>query len=136
MIEGLIYTALRSLVNDRCYPNAFPQEAISPPGTTTPVLVSPTWPVIVYQIISSVNEPTICGTDGFATDDTRVQIDVVAKTYGAMRALCEQVIAALESTDPPCTRQGFFTFKDNVTNTHQGTIDFVFYASSAAGSPT
>jgi Protein of unknown function (DUF3168) len=136
MIEGIVFTALRSLTNDRCYVNNFPQEAIGAPATTSPAIASPTWPAIRYQVISSSNVPTICGTDTMDTDDTRVQIDVVAKTYGAMKALCDQVIAALAATDPPCSREGFFTGYDELTKTHQGSIDFVFYASSAAGSPS
>jgi len=135
MISGVVYTALRSLVNDRCYPNAFPQEAINPPGTTTALLNAPTWPSIRYQIVTSVNEATICGTDDTSTDNTRVQIDVVARTYGAMIALCDQVITALMTTDPPCTRENLIFFKDEATDTHQGIMQFVFYASSAAGSP-
>ena len=134
MIEGVVYTALRALVNDRCYPNAFPQEAINPPGSTTAPLNAPTWPAIRYQIVSSINEATICGTDDTTTDDTRVQVDVVAKTYGAARALCDQVIDALMGTYPPCTRENLIFFKDELTDTHQCTMQFVFYASSAAGS--
>jgi len=65
-----------------------------------------------------------------------VQIDIVAKTHGAAVALRDLVITALQSTDPPATRQpGGFTDYDEVTKTYRITMDYQFSASSAAGSP-
>jgi len=119
MIGGVIYAALRALVNDRCYPSTFPQPA-----------VMPQWPAIRYTIAGN-NEPTICGTDTTATDDTRVAIDVVAYTYGAMVTLRDQVIVALQSADPPCYRDGdFIELVDSDTKTHRCILQFQFFASS------
>jgi len=119
MIAGVVYTALRGLVNDRCYPSRFPQEE-----------ERPTWPAIRYTL-SGNNEPTICGTDTKATDDTRAVIDVVAVTHGAMLALVDQVIVALQSTDPPCYRDGesIETFNPD-TKTHRCILQYQFFASS------
>lgn len=135
MISGVVFTALRGLVNDRCYPIEFPQELITPPSTVSGGTPYPTWPAIRYQQISGDNVPTICGTDTEDTDDTSVQVDVVARTHGAMRALVTQVIAALQVTDPPCVRDFFFEDYDEETKTYRGILRFTFYASSASGSP-
>lgn len=135
MISGVVYTALQSLVNGRCYPNQFPQELISPPSTSTGALNYPTWPAIRYQQIGAVNPPTIDGTDTEDTDDTTVQIDVVARTYGAMKSLVTSVIAALEITDPPCTRDFYLEEYDEETKTHRGILRYTFYGSTPAGSP-
>lgn len=133
MISAVVYTALRALVNDRCYPSAFPQEDIAAPGVSTPALVKPTWPAIRYTLIDGSNDATICGTDTVDTDDTTIQIDVVALTYGAMVTLRDQVISALQATDPPCTRDGYFETKDPETKTHRGILTYRFFASSLGG---
>lgn len=126
MVEGVIFTALRSLVSDRCYAAVFPQ----PQG------VLPTWPAIRYTVISRVNEGDICGTDDTRTDDTRVQIDIVTFTHGATLALQDQVISAMMALDPPATRQsGFGPVFDEETKTYRTSLDYLFCASSLAGSP-
>ncbi len=127
MIEGVVFTALRSLVSDRCYPNTFEQ----PPDGRLP-----TWPAIRYTVISTDPTPDICGTDNVSTDDTRLQLDLVAKTHGAALTLRDQVINAMMGLDPPATRQpGGFTDYDEVTKTYRITMDYQFSASSVAGSP-
>lgn len=120
MIEGVVFTALRGLVMDRCYPSTFPQE---------PEL--PVWPAIRYSIISSDNEESVCGTDDVSTDDTRVQVDIVAKTHGAAVALRDLVITNMMGLDPPAARQpgGFQTY-DSDTKTHRVVLEYVFQASS------
>lgn len=121
MIEGVVYAALASLVNSRCYPVTFPQtDAVQ------------AWPAIRYAVVDAVNEPTICGTDAVDTDSTRVQIDVCAKTHGAAVALRDQVITALMSTDPPCVRDGSgFQTYDTETKVFRVTLDYLFHASSS-----
>lgn len=120
MIEGIVFTALNGLVNGRCYPNIFPQE---------PEL--PTWPAIRYTVIAADNEESICGTDDVSTDDTRVQVDIVAKTHGAVLALRDAVITALMMTDPPCVRALNLQEYDEETRTHRVILHYVFQASSA-----
>jgi len=119
VISGVVFGALKNLVSNRCYPNTFPQ----PPAV-------PIWPAIRYTIISSVNEADLCGTDTVDTDDTRVQVDVVAKTEGAAATLRDQVITAMQTTDPPCARDGWFETYEAETETHRISLDFIFYASS------
>lgn len=119
-IPEVIYQELRALVADRVYPSVFPQ------GDRLP-----TWPAIRFTLVSADPEPSLCGTNDEGTDSTRVQVDIVASTYDGMRALKAQVIAALETTDPPCVREpgGFETY-DAETKTHRATVDFTFYPSS------
>lgn len=127
MISGVVFEALKGLVPNavspvtwRCYPNTFMQ----PDGKL------PVWPAIRYQLISSDNVPDICGTDTMDTDDTRVQVDGAAKTYGGMITLRDGIIAAMQATDPPCVRDGLFETYDDETKTHRVSLDFIFYASS------
>ncbi len=120
MIQGVIFTALRALVNDRCYPVVFPQDMA-------------TWPAIRYQVIDEVPIPDICGTDIGQTDNTRVQIDYVAKTHGAALALRIQGRQALATVSPPCFRDdGGFEDLDETTRTYRVTDDYTFYPSSEA----
>lgn len=126
MIEGVVFTALRNLVSDRCYPNTFEQ----PPDGRLP-----TWPAIRYSVISGDNLTDICGTDNVDTDDTLVQLDLVAKTHGAVLTLRDQVLNAMMGLDPPATRQSQFHAYDEVTKTHRVVLDYLFSASSVQGSP-
>ena len=127
MIEGVVYNALRSLVGNRCYPATFEQPS---DGSL------PTWPAIRYTVISNDNVPDICGTGDVDTDDTRVQIDIVAKTHGAVVALRDQVITAMQGLDPPAVRvgNGLQQFSEG-TKTYRITLDYLFSASSPGGSP-
>lgn len=127
MIEGVVFTALRSLVSDRCYPNTFEQ----PPDGRLP-----TWPAIRYTVIASTPTPDICGTDDVLTDDVLVQLDIVAKTHGAALSLRDQVITAMMGLSPPAVRNGSgFTDYDLTTKTYRITLDYLFAGSSAGGSP-
>lgn len=127
MIEGVVFTALRSLVSDRCYPNTFEQ----PPDGRLP-----TWPAIRYTVISSDSVADICGTDTVDTDDVIVQLDLVAKTHGAVLSLRDQVINAMMGLNPPAVRTGSgFTDYDDVTKTYRVTLDYLFAGSSGGGSP-
>jgi hypothetical protein len=131
VISAIIHSALGPLVGGRVYPNTFEQ-----PNTEPPRL--PTWPAVRYQFISSDPAADICGTAGEELDDVRVQIDVVAKTFGAMKTLKEQVITAMMVVAPPAQRQpgGIETY-DAETKTHRAVLEYVFYPSSAfTGSPT
>lgn len=135
MIPGVLFAALRGLVNDRCYPSAFPQEDIAGVGVSVPGKVKPTWPAIRYTVVDAFNEPTICGTDTTDTDSTTVQIDVVALTYGAVQVLKDQVIAALQPVSPPCIRERYFEDYDTQTKTHRVILTYIFHASYGGVSP-
>ncbi len=121
-VPQAIFTALRSLVADRIYPNEFPQ------GNPLPV-----WPAIRFTIIVGDPSPTLCGTGDEDGDDIIVFIDVVAATYPAMRSLKAQVITALQSTDPPCAREsGGQEGPDGETKTHRVVMTYRFQQSSNA----
>jgi len=122
MIPELLYQLLRGLVDDRAYPNQFPQ----PAGNAAPV-----WPAIRYTITSATPAASLCGTNDGSSDDVTVRIDVVAATYAGMRSLVTSVIAAIDNTDPPSTRQpgGFETY-DAETKTHRALLEYTFHQST------
>lgn len=127
MIEGVIFTALKSLVANRCYPATFLQ----------PDAGLPTWPAIRYTVISADTEVDICGSGFTDTDDTRIQLDIVAKTNGAAIVLRDEVITAMMGLVPPAVRlgNGFQTY-DEETKTYRIVLDYLFAASSGfSGSP-
>lgn len=119
-IHKAIVDALKPLVSNRVYPNEFPQ------GNPLPI-----WPAIRYTVFPGNPFPTLCGTSDEDGDDVTVYIDVVATNYPEMRALKARVIAALESTDPPCARQpGGQESPDGETKTQRVTIVYLFQQSS------
>jgi hypothetical protein len=123
MISALIHTTLGPLVNGRVHPNHFPQAQGSPN--------KPRWPAIRYTLRYATTGD-ICGTPPHILDDVYAQIDIVAESYGAVVVLRDQVIAALESTSPPNTRQdGGFETTDIETKTERITMEFLFQPSSA-----
>lgn len=119
-VPQAISAALGPLVSGRCWPNEFAQ------GNALPI-----WPAIRYTIINGDPSPTLCGTGDEDGDDVIVFIDVVAETYPAMRALKAQVITALQSTDPPCSRQpGGQEGPDGETKTQRVVMTYHFQQSS------
>jgi hypothetical protein len=129
MLSGLIHTILGPLVNNRVFPNTFPQ--------TDTGQLNVKWPAIRYQFVSDGVTPDLCGTPNDELDDARVQLDIVAAGYGTMKELKRNVIAAMAGLSPPALRQsgGFETF-DEETKTHRAVMDYVVYPSSSfTGSP-
>lgn len=122
MIEAVIFTALKGLVSNRCYPSTFPQKD---DGTLATRL-----PAIRYTVVSVSPVLDVCGTDDGSTDDTQVQLDLIAASHPEALTLRDQVIAALQDTDPPCAREGGFVTFDEETRTHRVVIDYVFSPSS------
>lgn len=120
IIEAGIFTRLQALVTGRCYVNAFPQ------SPTTPV-----FPAIVYHRISTVPGEDICGNGDDAEADVRIQIDMVTKSYGATVTLRDQVKTAMADFDPPAIWDGEQWFYEPETKTHQCSLDYLFYPSSA-----
>ncbi len=124
-IEADLFTTLKTLVANRVYPETF----IQPNGAL------PVWPAIRYGLVSIVPAIAICGDGGDETADTRVQIDVVDKTFIATRSLRSQVLQAMLNFDPPAIVQNSFSEYDAETKTFRASIDYVIYRSTAAGSP-
>ncbi len=123
--EADLFTTLKTLVANRVYPETF----IQPNGAL------PVWPAIRYGFVSIVPAIAICGDGGDETADTRVQIDVVDKTFIATRSLRSQVLQAMLNFDPPAIVQNSFSEYDAETKTFRASIDYVIYRSTAAGSP-
>jgi hypothetical protein len=113
----VIKAALGSLVGDRVHASTFPETRLQD------------WPAIRFTVVSDTPFPDQCGSDDEASDDVRVQIDVVAMTYDEMKALKSAVIAAMADTDPGCERAGGFETYDADTKTHRAHIDYVFHPS-------
>lgn len=78
-LEGDIQAALGALVSGRCYPLV----------NTNTAIVSP---YITYQVISS--SPNNISIE---EDRVRVQIDLLAKTYGEVKALRNSAKAAMNA---------------------------------------
>lgn len=123
VISGVVFQALHNLVDGRCYKSKFKQEERAPK-----------WPAIRYTITDSLPEADICGTDLGETDETRVQIDCVALSPGAVEILRDQVLVAMQDVYPPCTREGMFETFDSETKTDRIIIEYSFHPSSQATS--
>lgn len=118
-IEADIYTALNSLVDQRCYPLVFP---LTPPR--------PAWPAIRYSFVSSVPEPGLCGDTGYEAAAIRVQLDCVDTSFLDARALGGLVMAAMELFDPPAILENAASLYDAETKTFIETLDYVIHPSS------
>jgi hypothetical protein len=114
--EASLFTALKGLVGNRCYPNAFP---LTPP--------SPTWPAIRYVFVGEVPAVALCGDSGDDDNDRRVQLDLVATTYAGVRTLRASVIAAMQAFNPPAVLQNSFGQFDAETKTHRETLEYVIH---------
>jgi hypothetical protein len=122
-LDADIFTALKSLVGNRVAPVEFPQ----PPAV-------PTWPAIRYSYVSIVPIVDICGDDDDTTSETHVQLDVVATTYLAVRALRLQVMAAMRSFVPPAILDLSTSFYDADTKTYRELLEYSFHGSTDSGS--
>jgi hypothetical protein len=118
-IEASLYTTLAPLVSNRVYPVTFPLTG-----------AVPVWPAIRYSIISVTPSVTICGDGGDETADTRIQLDIVAQTFSAVRALRLQVMTAMLTFAPPAVFENSFSSYDAETKTFREQVDYVTYASS------
>jgi hypothetical protein len=123
-VETSLFTALKNLVGNRVAPVIFPQ----PPNV-------PTWPAIRYTIIDSVPIVDICGDDDDQTAETRVQLDIVALTFAAVRDLRLQVMAAMKTFDPPATLQLSSSEYDFETKTFREMLDYLLNGSTEPSSP-
>lgn len=120
-VEDDLFSTLKSLVGNRVAPS-FPQ----PPKT-------PTWPAIRYQIISNVPVIDIEGDGDDSTSEQRIQLDVVASTYDAARAIRLQVMAAMKSFDPPVNLSNSNSTTDAETKTSREILQYITYGSSDDG---
>jgi Protein of unknown function (DUF3168) len=119
-IPTLIFATLAPLVSNRVYPGTFPE--------TVPAFAN--WPAIRSTLVTSNNAATVCGTNSVATDDTHMQLDIVAAKYSDMLSLRDAVIAALMNLNPPCVRDGLQEVYDAETKTHRAILDVIFQQSS------
>jgi hypothetical protein len=119
-LEAELFADLKPLVNNRVYPSVFPQ----------PTSGLPVWPAIRYAIVSSVPVEDLCGDGDDTTADVRVQLDVVASTYSAMRTLRLQVMAVMVNFYIPARLDLSMDDYDVETKTHRGTLDYMISGSS------
>jgi hypothetical protein len=93
-VADTIFTALRGLVSDRCYPKRFPQQKDA------------VWPAIRFTIVGGTTYEDLCGDGDEDSDDTRVQIDWAHITSDDCEALGRQIRAAMAAiADPPMRMQ-------------------------------
>jgi hypothetical protein len=83
-IEEFIFTTLGPLVSNAVHPVVIPQGA--------------NYPCIRYATVNASPENALCGSAGLVR--STVQVDLYAQEYAAVRALREQVVAAMRDTFP------------------------------------
>lgn len=119
-VKSQIFDALKSLVENRVYPDRFPQ----PPA-------QPTWPSIRFTLIGGAVAADLCGDGTEESDDQRVQIDWVANNDAERAALTPLIRAAMKTIDPPCVMQGTPTETwDAETKTYRASADWIAFGSS------
>lgn len=118
-LETDIFDALKTLVGNRVAPVVFPQ----PPAV-------PTWPAIRFTIVDSVPTTDLCGDGDDETATPRVQLDVVARTFAAARALRLQVMAAMRGFSPPAILESSTQAYDADTKTYREILDYTIHGSS------
>jgi len=122
--EAAIFEALKSAVDNRCYPIVFPQQ---------PKL--PVWPAIRYTRISATPVITLEGDGGDETADSDFQIDLVALNNAQLVALRAEVMARMKAILDPVQPvwTGESAEYDFETKTHRCRLDYTFYPSSGDG---
>lgn len=88
--EVLIFNALKDLVDNRVYPDTFPQSPITP-----------VWPAIRYSMIGGVIFEDACGSGSEETDSSEFQIDIVAINATQRATLRDQARTALNGLSVP-----------------------------------
>jgi hypothetical protein len=83
-LEEFIFATLGPLVANKVHPVVVPQQA--------------TYPCIRYATISATPENSLCGSSGLVR--SQVQVDIYAEEYATVRALREQVTAAMRADFP------------------------------------
>ena len=119
-IEADLFTKLKTLVANRVYPETF----IQPNGAL------PVWPAIRYSFTSAVPDAAICGDSGDLAPDTRIQIDVVDRTFLATRTLSRSVMTAMETFAPPVILENGMHEYDAETKTYREILDYMIYKST------
>lgn len=108
MIEQTIFNTLKNLSGNRVYPLVMPQ--------------NPTLPAIVYSRVSINPFNRLEG--GSSIDQIRMQIDVYASTYSAVKSLAESVRTAMEAASFKATLQLEQDFFEPNLNIYQVTQDY------------
>lgn len=80
--EVLADAGISALIGTRYYPGVLPQK--------------PTYPAVVAQVVSNVDEPTLDGVANIVR--ARVQINAWAETYASARSVVDSVRALLDGT--------------------------------------
>lgn len=108
MIETSIFTALKTLVSNRCYPLLMPQ--------------SPTLPAIVYQRIS--NQPSNILDKSRTLDLVRIQIDCYSTTYSGAKTLASSVQSSMQTATFSATLQNDTDFFEAETDLYRVSLDY------------
>lgn len=122
-IQTDLFTALKTLVSNRVYPNKFPQVATQ------------VWPAIRYTFITIIPSIDITGDNDDSIAESRIQLDLVDNSFADVRALRLEVMAAMKAFVPPAILESSQDLFDAETKTDRVIMDYVFHPSSPAGSP-
>ena len=125
MIGDVVFAVLKTVFPGAAFASVFPQ---------TDDRIASRLPASRFQIVSAESSATVCGTDDRHTDDTRVQVDIVASDWDTLSTKVDETITAMQGASVPCVRENYFTTFDEETRVHRASIDFVFYPSSAVSS--
>jgi hypothetical protein len=118
-LKSDIFDALKALVENRAYPDRFPQ------------LAQPVWPSIRVTLVGGAIWEDLEGDGDGSTDDPRIQIDWVCNTDAERETLSPLIRAAMKTIDPPCRMQGTpIETWDAETKTYRATADWIAYGSS------
>lgn len=115
-LETDLFDALGPLVSQRAYPATFPQGC--------------DWPAIRYTIFTTP-DVTVCGSSDDTGSQHRVQVDVVADTFDAMRTLRLAVLAELEAFTLPSVCEFDEHTYDDDAKVHRAILTFLIQPSTA-----
>lgn len=129
MIKPVVKSALSvagvaQYVGTRVFPTTFKQKDGGLPA----------WPSIMYWIVSAIPPEDVCGTGDGSTDDTRVQIEIVANTDRERTLIVTAVRAAMQDLDPPASLDTYLEDYNDQTRTYRAIMDYIFYPSSEESS--
>ena len=109
MIQNDVFDTLKGLVGNRCYP-----AGRVPDGAGRPF--------IAYQTVSEVPDNVLSGSG--SKTDSRIQVDVYADTYDAVRTAFASVKAAMLAAAFPCVLVNAIDFFEDDADLHRVSADF------------
>lgn len=118
-VSSQLFTALKGLVGNRCYPDTFMQ----PDGNL------PVWPAIRYTVTGGDTFGTICGTSDGDEDTPSIQVDLVCATQASRETLTASVRTAMAAMATPTSLENTPTNEyDSETKTYRVRFDYLIHS--------